>query len=261
MDSLRELSLFTGAGGGLLATHHILGWRTVCYVEKDKWCQRVLLQRIRDGFIDDAPIWDDICTFDGTQWRGIADVVTGGFPCQPFSSSGKRLEHEDDRNRWPDTIRVIRQVEPEWVFLENSPRLLVRYASTVFCDLAESGYYLRWECIPAGAVGAPHGRDRLWILGRRSMADADCGRREELRVSEPQGIASPSWSIPHGRCAFREFLDASGWGYGTWPAEPSVGRVADGVAGRVGQLSATGNGQVPRVAAAAFEFMRRSWPL
>lgn len=119
----RELSLFSGAGGGLLGTK-LLGWRPVCYVEKDPYCQRVLQARIRDGYLDDAPIWDDINTFDGRRWRGCVDIVTAGFPCQPFSMAGRRKGDSDERNLWPDTVRVIREVGPRVVLLENVAGLL-----------------------------------------------------------------------------------------------------------------------------------------
>jgi DNA (cytosine-5)-methyltransferase 1 len=123
---LTELSLFSGAGGGLLGTK-ILGWQTIGYVEKDKYCQNVLRARIRDGFLDDAPIFSDIRTFDGLQYRERVDIITAGFPCQPFSVAGRRKGSNDDRNMWPDTIRVIREVNPRMAFLENVPGLLGKH--------------------------------------------------------------------------------------------------------------------------------------
>lgn len=169
MGSLRgrqlyEMTLFAGAGGGLLGSR-LLGWRTICYVEHDKYRVNVLKARIRDGYLNDAPIWDDVQTFDGHPWVGLVDIVTAGFPCQPFSAAGKRLGEQDERNRWPDTIRIIRIVRPEFVLLENSPRLTSNsYFNTILGDLASSGYSARWDCIPASAIGAYHERDRLWIV-------------------------------------------------------------------------------------------------
>lgn len=161
---LRELSLFTGAGGGLLGSR-LLGFRTVCYVEKEQYCIDVIRARIRDGHLDDAPIYDDIRTFDGTQWRGLIDVITGGFPCQPYSVAGKQRGADDDRNLWPDTIRVVREVRPRFLLMENVSNLLVHeYARTIFGDLAASGYDISWNCIRASDAGAPHRRDRLWIV-------------------------------------------------------------------------------------------------
>jgi len=183
---MNELALFAGAGGGLLGSR-LLGWRTVCYVEKDPYCQKILQARIKDGYLDDAPIWDDARTFNGRPWAGLVDVVTAGFPCQPFSGAGKQLGEQDERNLWPDTLRIIREVGPEWLFLENVPRLLCfDYFGRILADLAESGFDARWDCIPASAVGAPHQRDRLWIVahanrckqGRRKQPKRESHRRD-----------------------------------------------------------------------------------
>jgi DNA (cytosine-5)-methyltransferase 1 len=96
---VNELALFAGAGGGLLATTHLLKWRTVCYVEWDDYCISVLKQRIADGYLHDAPIWDDVRTFDGRPWAGCVDIVTAGFPCQPFSAAGKQQGEDDEPGR------------------------------------------------------------------------------------------------------------------------------------------------------------------
>jgi len=160
----QELSLFTGAGGGVLGSQ-LLGHRIVCGVEWDPYCREVLLRRQEEGILEAFPIWDDIRTFDGRPWRGKVDIVTGGFPCQPFSQAGKNKGKEDERNLWPDTIRVIREVRPRYCFLENVPNLLVHeYTGDILGSLAESGYDIRHDCIPASAVGAPHRRYRLWIV-------------------------------------------------------------------------------------------------
>lgn len=164
---LHELALFAGTGGGILGTH-LLGWRVVCAVEKEPYFREVLLRRQRDGVLPLFPIWDDIHTFDGRPWRGKVSVVTSGFPCQPFSVAGARRGHEDDRNLWPETIRVIREVGPRYCLLENVPNLLAHgYYGTILGELAESGYRVRWDCIPAAACSAPHRRDRLWIVAHR----------------------------------------------------------------------------------------------
>jgi DNA (cytosine-5)-methyltransferase 1 len=138
-----ELALFAGAGGGLLATKHLLGWHTVCYVEINEYRIEVIKARIRDGLLDDAPIWSDIRTFDGPPWRGCVDIITAGFPCQPFSVAGKQRANDDSRNLWSDTIRIIREVKPQWCLLENVPGLLSGshgYYGQILRDLAESGY-------------------------------------------------------------------------------------------------------------------------
>lgn len=165
---MNELSLFSGAGGGLLGTK-LLGFNHIGYVEYNDYCQRVIRQRIKDGILDEAPIFGDIRTFlsDGyaESYQGMVDVVTAGFPCQPFSVAGKQLGEDDERNMWPQTLDVIRRVRPRYAFLENVPGLLAHeYARRIFGDLAESGFDVRWRVLSAAEVGAPHKRDRVFIL-------------------------------------------------------------------------------------------------
>ena len=128
---MRELSLYTGSGGGLLGTH-LLGWQTVCAVEIEEYARDVLLKRQKDGLLPKFPIWDNAKTFNGEEWRGRVDVVTAGFPCQPFSVAGKRKGELDERNMWPDTYRIIREVQPEFLLLENVPGLLAKRTETLY---------------------------------------------------------------------------------------------------------------------------------
>lgn len=142
---MNELGLFAGAGGGLLASR-LLGWRTVCAVELDAHCQRVLAQRQRDGMLDPFPIWDDVRTFDGRPWRGLVDVISGGFPCQDISSAGARAGITGERSGlWREFARIIREVRPGYVFVENSPDLVTRGLGVVLGDLAALGFDARWE--------------------------------------------------------------------------------------------------------------------
>jgi DNA (cytosine-5)-methyltransferase 1 len=159
------MDLCAGIGGFSLTGKWLIGnWRTVCYVEIDKYCQRVLQQRIKDGYLDDAPIYDDLKTFDGQPWCGSVDIVTAGFPCQPFSVAGKQLGEADERNLWPDVWRVCSEVRPRYIFLENVPAILAnRYIKRIFGDLAEGGYDCKWRVLSAAEVGAPHKRDRVWV--------------------------------------------------------------------------------------------------
>lgn len=166
--TLRELSLFTGAGGGLLGTL-LLGWRPIGYVEYDNYCQRVIAQRIADGIIPNAPIFGDVREFiqsgAAAEYRGFADVVTGGFPCQPFSVAGRQRGADDPRNMWPATAECVRLIRPRFCFFENVPGLLNSgYFGTIVADLAACGYGVRWRVLSAAELGAPHKRDRLWIL-------------------------------------------------------------------------------------------------
>ena len=161
-----ELSLFSGYGGFTLGLRLAgIPVRTVCYVENEPYAQSIIRARIEDGYLGDAPIWDDVRTFDGRPWRGVVDIVTAGFPCQPHSVAGRRVGAADDRNLWPDTLRVIGAVGPRFALLENVPGILANgYAGTVVGELAEIGYDAIWHCVPAVAVGAPHLRWRWFCL-------------------------------------------------------------------------------------------------
>ena len=128
MDIHTEMSLFSGYGGFSLGLRLAgLTTRTICYVEWDKYCQQILLQRFQDDppTLTPAPIWDDIKSFDGRPWCGVVDILSAGFPCQPHSNAGLRKGADDDRNLWPDTLRIIGEVGPGLVILENVPGILV----------------------------------------------------------------------------------------------------------------------------------------
>jgi DNA (cytosine-5)-methyltransferase 1 len=161
---MNELALFAGAGGGILGGL-LLGWRTVCAVEIDKYCASVLLQRQNEGILPPFPVWDDVCTFDGQPWRGIVDVVSGGFPCQDISCAGKGAGITGKRSGlWFEMARIIHDVRPKFAFVENSPDLTVRGIDKVLGGLAEIGYDAQWCVLGANDIGAPHIRKRIWIL-------------------------------------------------------------------------------------------------
>ncbi len=166
---MRELSLFTGAGGGLLATKFHFKWNTIGYVEINEYCQKIIKQRINDGHLDQAPIFGDIKAFISEgyarEYKGVVDVITAGFPCQPFSIAGKGEAENDHRNKWPETLDTISIIRPRIALLENVPNLLSKsYIGRIFGDLAEIGYDARWQTLSAKEVGALHKRDRLWIM-------------------------------------------------------------------------------------------------
>ncbi len=162
---MNELALFAGAGGGVLASY-LLGWRTVCAVERDAYAAQVLAQRQNDGILEAFPIWSDITTFDGKPWQGIVDVISGGFPCQDISSAGKGAGIEAERSGlWSEMARIIGEVRPRYVFVENSPMLVSRGLTRVISDLAQMGYDAQWARFSASNFGAPHIRDRIWIVG------------------------------------------------------------------------------------------------
>lgn len=232
----REVALFAGGGLGLLGTVGLLGHELVCAVEWDEYAANVLAARMRDGWLDEAPIWDDVRTFEGRPWRGNVDVLSAGFPCQPFSVAGRRLAGDDPRNGWPHTARIIGEVRPPIAWLENVPGLVNGshgYFGEVLGDLAALGYDAVWCVLAARDVGAPHQRQRLFVLAIDAHADGE--RLERLRRSE--------------RGAEKHALSGlARW----WEAEPAVGRVVDGGADRVDRLRALGNGQVPAQVVAAW---------
>ncbi|MFH1021289.1 MAG: DNA cytosine methyltransferase, partial [Pseudomonadota bacterium] len=248
--------------------------------------------RIRDGILPDAPIFGDIKTFirDGyaASYQGLVDVLTAGFPCQPFSVAGKQKGEADERNMWPATATVVGIVKPRFVLLENVPGVR-SYLPVVVRDLRRLGYEVsRPLILGADNVGAPHRRKRIWILAD-TLGDGSGSRRPECEGQQrriaPFGSSDVADSIEpglekwEGQCgndgeecpsserSCGELADAqececqtgtSGkppcCGHG-WPTEPDVGRVANGVASRVDRLKALGNGQVPRVVATAWRLL------
>jgi DNA (cytosine-5)-methyltransferase 1 len=257
---MNELALFAGAGGGLLGSR-LLGWRTACAVEINSYCRSVLLARQRDGYLEPFPIWDDIKTFDGCPWAGAIDVVSGGFPCQDISSAGKGRGLSGDRSGlWFEMLRVIREVRPRFVFAENSPNLRTRGLATVVKGLTELGYDCRWGVLGAWHVGAPHERNRLWIIAK--MADAACYRCTEYQdEGRGEGCTDRAVHNKPERPSVSPVLDKHGdlsGGSDTvsrcapWSGVSEVPRVVNGVADQLDRQKAIGNGQVPAVAALAW---------
>ena len=243
---MRELALFAGAGGGILGGK-LLGWRTVCAVEVDAYCRSVLLARQRDGVLDRFPIWDDVRTFDGKPWRGAVDVVSGGFPCQDISIAGSGGGLDGERSGlWVEMARIICEVGPRFVFVENSPMLTSRGLGRILGDLARMGFDARWGVLGADAIGAPQHRARIWIL-----ADAHDARRKRPVRKGQQEEARQEWPASCGQLVRPDS--------GLWPPGPrAVYRIPiqpHGVAKRVDRLRAIGNGQVPAVAANAWRIL------
>ena len=285
---MNELSLFSGYGGMTLALRLAgLEVTTVGYVEIDPYCQQLIQARIKDKLLDDAPIWPDIRAFDGELCRGVVDIITASFPCQPHSSANKtRRGRSDERNLWPDTLRVIRDVAPRYVLLENVRGLAdgnYPYAAEIIGQLSEAGYDARWGLLSAAEVGAPHKRERWWCLAvddsqhvRRATTEEPEGARlrtqhGEARTQEPEQPERPSRS----RAGAATVADTDGdilWHWqqlqgqrgpasnapalapddgatSWWAVEQQMGRMADGCPDRVGELKTLGNGVVPAVAA------------
>jgi len=269
--ALRELSLFAGAGGGILGSK-LLGWRTVCAVEIDPYCRSVLLQRQIDGILETFPIWDDIRTFNPAPWIGEVDIITGGFPCQGLSSAGKRRGLADPRSGLVfEMLWAINVIRPQYVLAENSPNLRTHGLGSILGSLDSMGYDARWGVLGARHVGAPHRRDRLWIVATDSDGKPvwqEQGRAETFRentdvlrqhggqrfMADSEGARLKKNVCRGDESKKSDVGSASGISDG-WTAEPSVGRVAHGVAHRMDRLKALGNGQVPRVAALAWEVL------
>lgn len=205
----------------------ILGWRTVCAVELAPFPRRVLLQRQADGFLDEFPIWDDIKTFDACDWQGHVDVVSGGFPCQPFSSASRGRRVAEDL--WPQMLRVVRQVQPRWVFAENVQQAPIERACS---DLHRLGFHARYCHLDAARLGAPHGRSRYW-LAAHTHRDGECRLCLNAEVAGVQEVQAVDW----------------------WKNDPGSLGVSHGVANRMDRLAALGNGQVPAMAVAAWRVL------
>ena len=157
------IDLFSGIGGFALGLEATGYFRTIQFVENEKWCQKILKKNFPK-----VPIHDDIKTYN--TYKGVeADVVVGGFPCQPFSVAGKQKAIQDDRHLWPDMFRVIRQTKPIWVIGENVRNIVSisdgMVLEQVYLDLESQGYEVQSFIIPASAVNAPHQRYRTWIVG------------------------------------------------------------------------------------------------
>ena len=182
------MHLFAGAGGGILGDI-LCGHVPVCAVEYDSYARNVLLARQRDGCLPRFPIWDEVRTFSGVEWRGHVDVVAGGFPCQDISSAGRGAGITGPKSGlWSHMARIIGEVRPRFAFVENSPVLTSRGLGTVLGDLAALGYDARWGVLGAHHAGAPHKRDRIWIL-------ADAGHLQGWGWSEPEETEGAKASI------------------------------------------------------------------
>lgn len=192
-SGLRELALFAGAGGGILGGK-LLGWRTVCAVERDAYARDVLVARQNDGCLAPFPIWDDVCTFDGRPWRGRVDVVSGGFPCQDISVAGKGVGITGERSGlWGEMRRIIGEVRPQFVFVENSPALTLRGAGRVTGDLAALGYLGSNGVLGAVHAGAPHKRERIWFVAHAESL----GSGSRLCENDAQPPAHCGGSVAH----------------------------------------------------------------
>lgn len=289
---MNGLALCAGVGGLELALHIACpGYRTLCFVERDAHAAATLVARMEDQALDDAPIWDDVCSFDGRPWRGIVDLVSAGYPCQPFSTAGRRRGADDPRHLWPQIARIIGEARPRWVFLEN----VVGHLSLGFPEVGEElramGYRVAAGLFAAVEVGASHFRCRLFVLGhahagpqrqqhghrrRRGVGSISShawpARTPEVAKPGGHGMDRPLHASPVRRLGAepKEAIktlplfapgpsDLEGWH--RWlrrrpDLQPTVHRMAPGLADWVDRLSEAGNGVCPLAAAVAFRTLR-----
>jgi len=272
MSTLKVLDLFSGVGGFSLGLERTGGFETVAFCEVDKKCQKVLKKHWAN-----VRIFDDVKTLKGSDLETI-DVICGGFPCQDISLAGKGAGLAGERSGlWFEFHRLIKEIKPRWVIAENVAALRSRGLDQVLSSLAEIGYDAEWNCIPASAVGAPHRRDRIWIVaysynnGQHSAENGESDYPRNDRGSTGPNVAfkfegsSSLGSDVQG--SSREISDAVRKGLEGqrtitgriskelenvgnarwWKIEPAVGRVADGVSGRVDRLKQLGNAVVPQI--------------
>ncbi|WP_457645208.1 DNA cytosine methyltransferase [Profundibacter sp.] len=190
-DAFFGLSLCAGAGGIDLGLRLACPeYRTVCYVEREAYAAATLVARMEDAALDTAPVWDDVGSFDGRPWRGAVDILTGGYPCQPFSIAGQRKGADDPRHLWPHFARIISECQPEWVFLENVANHLNLGYREVRGELEGLGYGVTEGLFTAAEVGAPHKRQRLFILARRNQLADTAGQREREPADQADAVTT-----------------------------------------------------------------------
>lgn len=267
---MRIGSLFSGIGGLELGLERAGVGHTVWQVEKDPYCRQVLARHWPD-----AVRYEDVTTVD---WSAVepVEVLCGGFPCQDISLAGTGAGLAGERSGlWREYLRAIRDLRPRFVVVENVAALLVRGFGDVLADLASSGYDAEWDCVPAAAVGAPHRRDRLFVV---AYTDGDgfqglegsSSRRHEVHedqrhhphgrsaaVGDADGLARSQTVALHGQRgpmerpgSIERAVGPDGGVWGGWEAEPDVGRVVDGLPTTLDldRLRALGNAVVPQVA-------------
>jgi DNA (cytosine-5)-methyltransferase 1 len=162
---LNGLALCAGYGGLELGIERVFPEaRTVCYVEGEAFAAQHLVKKMEEGWLDEAPIWSNVKTFNGSIWRGKVDFISGGFPCQPYSTAGKQMGETDPRDLWQDFVRIIGEVRPGFIFLENVPNIVKMRLDTIVLDLHQLGYHASWCVVAASDVGAPHRRRRWFCM-------------------------------------------------------------------------------------------------
>jgi DNA (cytosine-5)-methyltransferase 1 len=273
---LYGLDLFSGIGGNTLGLGDYV--RTIAYCEQDRHAQAVLLSRMGDGSIPLAPIWDDITTLSRAAIDVPIDIIVGGFPCQDISVAGKGAGLDGERSGlFYEVVRLAKEFQPTFLFLENVPAIRTRGLDTVIQELTKIGYDCRWTMLSASDVGAPHKRERWFLLGHssgRRFGESSERQMEQSRgaktISSSHPLANPhqqydkqeSGSLGQASSPTRKqergdgLVSSSADSAGQWwTTEPNMGRVANGVPQRVDRLKRLGNAVVPQQAKKAFEIL------
>lgn len=189
--SINGLSLCSGVGGLELGLHIAEPrYRTVCYVEREAYPAATLVARMAEETLDNAPVWDDVGTFKGRAWRGQVHIITGGYPCQPFSIAGKQRGKNDPRHLWPHLRRIVKEVRPEWCFFENVDGHLAVGAADVFQDLRQLEYTVKAGLFSALETGASQIRRRLFIVAHANEIPLRHQHRNRTVTERPESAAS-----------------------------------------------------------------------
>jgi DNA (cytosine-5)-methyltransferase 1 len=239
---------FCAGYGGIERGLDLAGFehRVIAYVEIEAFAVANLVNKMERGLLPPAPIYTDIKTFPAHLFRDRVDIITGGYPCQPFSAAGRRKGTDDLRHLWPHIRRHIESIRPVRCFFENVEGHISLGLREVISDLEEDGYRSTWGIFSAREVGAPHQRKRVYIMA--NLANTICSRSET-------GISGSERPNQEGNAGITDNCDSEqgGWQIGMhWPPEPRVGRVVDGCANRVDRIRLLGNAVVPKTAAKAW---------
>lgn len=246
---MKHLDLFSGIGGFALAAQWA-GIETVAFCEIDKFCHKVLNKNFPG-----IPIHDDIKTLNGADYAGI-DIITGGYPCQPFSIAGNQKAEKDDRHLWSEMFRVITQAKPTWVVCENVYGHVTLGLDKVINDMESRGYTVQSFVIPAMAKGCNHRRDRVFIVAyatSNGCNEGATGPSNEKAIAKRREEKQKENRYNEGRGSLRlemEWGGSSPWG---WGAEPPALRVDDGIPNRMDRCKSLGNAIVPQV---SYEILR-----
>lgn len=241
---MNGMDLFSGIGGISKALEQWV--KPVIYCEIDTYCQGVLLSRMADESISDGPIWDDITTLSGCPFNGSIDIIYGGFPCQDISIAGNGKGLAGERSGlFFEILRLAKEIRPPFIFLENVPAITVRGGLRVVREIAEMGYDCRWCVISAESVGAPHKRDRWFLLAHANSKPS----REANKISESIQNTKKTW-LRSSRQNRRD-LSKSYWEENKCP----VFGMDDGLSYELGRAKSMGNSVVPEQAKEAFQIL------